>query len=124
LQSNGSTFDSEVWAKINIVSEQLGKNTYTTCVIRTAGLEEARTLAAYLTDNYKRPAVLAQTEADYYAKLNATNLQFLVAIALVVLIISVGSVFGVMNTMFAAIAQRMKDVGVLRILGYSRWQVL
>ena len=26
--------------------------------------------------------------------------------------------------MFAAISQRTKDVGVLRILGYSRWQVV
>ncbi len=37
---------------------------------------------------------------------------------------SVGGVFGVMNTMFAAISQRLKDIGVLRLLGYSRWQVL
>lgn len=31
---------------------------------------------------------------------------------------------GLMNTMFAAISQRMKDIGVLRILGYSGYQVL
>lgn len=124
LRSNGSTFDSEVWAKFNIVSEQLGKNSYTTCVMRTSGPEEAKRLAADLTENYKKPAVLAQTESEYYSKLNATNQQFLIAIGLVVLIVSVGSVFGVMNTMFAAIAQRTKDVGVLRIIGYERWQVL
>jgi ABC-type antimicrobial peptide transport system permease subunit len=29
-----------------------------------------------------------------------------------------------MNTMFAAISQRSKDIGVLRILGYARWQIL
>jgi ABC-type antimicrobial peptide transport system permease subunit len=37
---------------------------------------------------------------------------------------AVGGVFGVMNTMFAAISQRSKDIGVLRILGYARWQIL
>src|SRR5207245_6560591 len=31
---------------------------------------------------------------------------------------------GVMNTMFAAIRQRTTDIGVLRILGFARWQVL
>jgi ABC-type antimicrobial peptide transport system permease subunit len=36
----------------------------------------------------------------------------------------VGAMFGVMNTMFAAISQRTKDIGVLRILGYPRWQIL
>jgi len=30
----------------------------------------------------------------------------------------------VMNTMFAAISQRTKDIGMLRILGFARWQVL
>jgi ABC-type antimicrobial peptide transport system permease subunit len=29
-----------------------------------------------------------------------------------------------MNTMFAAVSQRIKDIGVLRIVGYKRWQIL
>jgi ABC-type antimicrobial peptide transport system permease subunit len=33
-------------------------------------------------------------------------------------------VFGVMNTMFAAISGRTKDIGVLRILGFAKWQIL
>ena len=37
---------------------------------------------------------------------------------------AIGGIFGVMNTMFAAVAQRIKDIGVLRILGFKRWQVL
>jgi len=37
---------------------------------------------------------------------------------------ALGGVFGVMNTMFAAIRQRTMDIGVLRILGFARWQVL
>ena len=37
---------------------------------------------------------------------------------------AIGGVFGVMNTMFAAISQRTKDIGVLRILGFARWQIL
>ena len=37
---------------------------------------------------------------------------------------AVGGMFGVMNTMFAAISQRSKDIGVLRILGFARWQIL
>ncbi len=37
---------------------------------------------------------------------------------------AIGGIFGVMNTMFAAIAQRTRDIGVLRILGFARWQIL
>jgi len=39
-------------------------------------------------------------------------------------IMAFGGIFGVMNTMFAAISQRTKDIGVLRILGFGRRQVL
>ena len=31
---------------------------------------------------------------------------------------------GVMNTMFAAISQRVRDIGMLRLLGFSRWRIL
>ena len=124
LQSAGSTFDSEVWAKQSRVGEMFGKASYTTVVLRTADAAAAKALADDLTKNYKTPAVAAQPETEYYEKLNTTNQQFLYAIVFIVVIMAVGGVFGVMNTMFAAISQRTKDIGVLRILGYSRWQVL
>lgn len=124
LKSSGSTFDSEVWAKFSLVAEQFGKGAYTTCVLRANDPATAADLARDLSANYKKPAVTAQTEPEYYAKLNTTNVQFLAAIIIVVIIMGIGSVFGVMNTMFAAIAQRTKDIGVLRILGYTPWQVL
>jgi len=37
---------------------------------------------------------------------------------------AIGGVLGVMNTMYAAISQRTKDIGVLRIIGYTPWQIL
>jgi ABC-type antimicrobial peptide transport system permease subunit len=124
MQSTGSMFDSELWAKFQIVGELFGKSTYTTCVARTADAEAAAAFARDLKENYKRPAVNAQPETEYYKSLNSTNEQFLGAILIVVAIMAVGGVFGVMNTMFAAIAQRTKDIGVLRILGFAPWQVL
>jgi ABC-type antimicrobial peptide transport system permease subunit len=60
----------------------------------------------------------------YYSKLSETNRQFLYAIGFVAAVMALGGIFGVMNTMFAAISQRIKDIGVLRILGYYRWQIL
>ncbi|MFM7151224.1 MAG: ABC transporter permease [Gemmataceae bacterium] len=124
MRSGGSTFDSELWAKYQIVGEVFGKQTYTTCVLRTEGPEAAASLAKDLKENYKKPAVNAVPEPEYYANLNTTNQQFLGAILIVVAIMAIGGVFGVMNTMFAAIAQRTKDVGVLRILGFAPWQIL
>ena len=66
----------------------------------------------------------AQVETEYYDSLSETSKQFSWAIGFVAVVMSIGGVFGVMNTMFAAISQRIKDIGVLRLLGYSRLQIL
>ncbi len=125
MKSAGSTYDSEIWAKHQICGQAFGKEgTSTTLVLRTENLETARETAKDYTQNYKKSAVQAQTEADYFEKLNGTNKQFLVAIIFVAIIMAIGGIFGVMNTMFAAISQRIKDIGVLRILGFAPWQLL
>src|SRR5262245_7330660 len=124
LQSAGSTFDSEVWAKRQIVGPVFGKDTYTTVVLRTAGADEAREEGKDLTANCEKAALQATVETEYYDKLSATSQQFLMAIIFVAVVMAVGGTFGVMNTMFAAISQRTKDIGVMRILGFARWQML
>ncbi len=75
LNSGGTTFDSEVWAKRSYVGELYGK-----------------------------PNTISSMTLTFW--------------------MAIGGVFGVMNTMFAAISHRTKDIGVLRILGYTRWQIL
>lgn len=124
LQSAGSTFDSEIWAKRSLIGPMFGKDVFTSIVLRTADADTARVVAKDVTANFKDAAVQAQPETEYYEKLNTTNQQFLYAIGFVAVIMAIGGVFGVMNTMFAAISQRIKDIGVMRILGFARWQIL
>jgi putative ABC transport system permease protein len=124
MKSLGSTFGSEIWAKRSLVGEKFGKDSYTSLVLRTPDAATAKELGELLSANFKNPAVKAQAEDEYYSKLSATNQQFLYAIVFVAAIMSVGGIFGVMNTMFAAISQRTRDIGVLRIIGFKPWQVL
>jgi ABC-type lipoprotein release transport system permease subunit len=124
MNSAGSTFDSEIWVKRGFAGPLFGKTGHTTCVLSTANAQTAAELATDLTANYKKSAVKASTETEYYDKLNTTNAQFLFAIAIVMFFMSIGGVVGVMIVMFAAISQRSKDIGVLRIVGFQGWQVL
>jgi hypothetical protein len=124
MNSNGKTFDSEVWAKRKVVGEMLRKDTRSTAVIRVAdGLDPVQT-AQDMTQDFKSPAIQARTEADYFESISQTNQVFLYASLFVAAITAIGGIFGVMNTMFAAISQRTREIGMLRILGFSRWQVL
>ncbi len=84
----------------------------------------ARELKEFFNNDYKKAKVAALVETDYFEGLQETNKQFTFAIGFVAVIMAIGGMFGVMNTMFAAISQRKTDIGVLRLLGYSRGQVL
>jgi hypothetical protein len=125
MKGASSTFGSEIWGKRQQVADVFGKkDVYTSVVLRTGGAQEAKELAENLSRNYKKVPVSAMTEPDYFAKMANANQQLLGAIYFVAGIMALGGVFGVMNTMFAAIRQRTADIGVLRILGFARWQVL
>ena len=124
MRSEGSTFGSEVWGKRSLIAAMFGKNTYTSLVLRLKDSENPQQFKEFLNKQYKKAPVAAQVESDYYAGLSQTNQQFLYAIAFVTIVMGIGGVFGVMNTMFAAISQRINDIGVLRLLGYARRQIL
>ena len=124
MKSSGSTYNSEIWCKQDIIAPLFGKTGCTTVVLRAADAETAVKLRDDIKNNFKKQSVVARLEKDYYSGLSETSKQFLYAIIFITAVMAVGGVFGVMNTMFAAISHRIKDIGVLRILGYTRWQVL
>ena len=124
LKSSGSTCNSEIWANRMKVGPVFGKENVTTLVLATADAGAAARFRDFLKHNYAKANIAPQVEKEYYASLSETNQQFLFAIVFVTAVMSIGGVFGVMNTMFAAISNRVKDIGVLRILGYARWHIL
>jgi len=125
MKSSGSTFSSEIWAKQALVGPMFNKEAYTSLVMRVEpdNADAARILAYHLRTRVS-PKMNATTEIEYYSKLQETNKQFLWAILAVAIIMAIGGVFGVMVAMFAAITRRTKDIGVMRILGFKRWQLL
>ncbi len=125
MKPNNSAFGSEIWAKDTPVAETFGRvNAYSSYVVRTKSEAIARQASKLIKDFRSERAMQAQTEQEYYAKLTQTNDLFRFAFLFVAVIMAVGGILGVMNTMFAAISQRTKDIGVLRLLGYSRFKIL
>jgi predicted lysophospholipase L1 biosynthesis ABC-type transport system permease subunit len=124
MKSGGSTFDSEIWAKRELIKDKFHKSNYTTCVLRTENADTAVALRDFIPEQFTDTKVNAQTESDYYEKLNGTNRVFLIGTLVVTGVMAFGGIFGVMNTMFAAISQRTKDIGVLRIIGFTGRSVL
>src|SRR5262249_54870689 len=124
MKPSGSTFGSEVWAKSGWVGERFNKkNSFSSIVTRTRDAATAKK-GSELVKAHKEGAATAMPETEYYEKMTATNLQFRIAILVIAVIMAVGGVLGIMTTMYAAISQRTKDIGVLRLLGFTRGQIL
>jgi len=124
MDSAGSTFDSEVWCKRSIAAPLYGKNTYTSLIARAADPATARQLREFFTSGYKKAAVQGQVETDYYSSLGGTTQAILYAVVFVAVVMSIGGILGVMNTMFAAISQRIRDIGVMQLIGFGRQQII
>jgi ABC-type lipoprotein release transport system permease subunit len=128
MQPAGTTFDTEVWAKRGLIGPMFGKNDCSSLVLRSESPEKAQDLADFLVnkDNkgYSKLKLAALTEPKYFNGLSSTSTTFTIAAWVVTGILAVGGVFGVLNTMFATVSQRIKDIGVLRLLGFPKTQIL
>lgn len=125
-KSAGSTFDSEVWATNARVSKEFGKQSFTSVVIRVADDtdDSAQIFAAWLSKEFANPRVRALNELKYFEDLGKSNGTLVYMVNMIAIIMAIGGSIGIMLVMFAAIAQRTKDIGVLRVLGFKRWQIL
>ncbi len=81
------------------------------------------TFAKSLTSD-ARLRVDAVSEADFYADQSKFVDQLRALGLAVALILAIGTVFGAMNTMYAAVARRTGEIGVLRALGFDRLDIL
>jgi ABC-type antimicrobial peptide transport system permease subunit len=105
-------------------NEENKQSFYTSVVVSTKDAATAAKLAEQMQSRTPDIRINPMPERRYYEEMSKSNQMFLGAAIFIALIMALGGMFGLMNTMFAAVSQRIKDIGVLRILGYSRWQIL
>jgi len=124
MDSGRGASDSEIWGDLNQVSPDLQR-----IEVLSSALVEAKdevTAQALVNDLNadQRLEVHAMTEKEYFdlQTLQAAPIEF--CGVFVALIMAVGSCFAAMNTMYAAVARRAREIGTLRVLGFSRVSIL
>ncbi|HTU92830.1 MAG TPA: FtsX-like permease family protein, partial [Gemmataceae bacterium] len=117
--SGGAAFESELWCDLNELASQFRREGfYSTVILRAANPAEAEELSERLRQS-RSVSVEAMTEPKYYQKQSEQTKIMQTAAWVIAWFMGVGAIFGVMNTMFAAIGQRTKDIAVLRIMGFE-----
>ena len=119
-----SSFNSEIWIDVNLAGADLGRGSSLSSVLVRADDSAAAVALQNLVADDQRLGLEAERESEYYAKqmVSADPIRYLGMF--VAVIMAIGSCFAAMNTMFAAVANRSHEIGVLRLLGFSRTSVL
>lgn len=119
----GSALESEFWTDIDVLQQDARfENGYSSFhVVLKPGSEDSFRNAL---SGDARLTVDALSERDFFAEQAKVADRLRGLVLIVGLIVGTGAAFGGMNTMYAAVARRTREVGVLRTLGFSRGSVL
>ena len=124
FEAGGSAFESELWCDLNELASQFRREgMYSSVILRTPSPQGAEDLAEQLRAS-RSVNVEAMTEPKYYQKQSEQTKIMQTAAWVIAWFMGIGAMFGVMNTMFAAIGQRTKDIAVLRIMGFEAGDIV
>lgn len=124
FDANRAAFDSEIWGDVDELCREFDREQYSSMVIRARDPYTLEQIKKRIADDNQLASLAARTETSYYEEQtkNAGPIQFLGGFLAVVM--SVGAVFSAMNTMYAAISSRAREIATLRIVGYGRRSIL
>jgi len=126
FDAGGSSFDSEVWCDAHILAQVLKRpdNIFQSATIRLASPASFQQFKDAVTSD-PRMNVDVWREIDYYAKQSTRMTQMITVLGGVVAgIMAIGAVFGALNTMYSAVAERGREIATMRALGFSTWNVI
>ncbi len=124
FDAGGSGFDSELWGDAEQFQQAFRRNAWSSVVLRLADAGAFDAFKKAVEDD-PRLTVEAKREPRFYADQSAMMSNFISVLGLSLSVIfSIGAVIGAMITMYAAVAQRVAEIGTLRALGFRRSGVL
>jgi len=124
FDDRGSAFDSEVWGDGKQMSDAFRRPIYSSITFRLADRGQFEALKARLESD-RRLTLDVRREKTYYADQSRTLSGFINIVGTAISIMfSLGAIVGAMITMYAAVANRVREIGTLRALGFSRFSVL
>ena len=115
---------SELWGDLNQIGSDLQRlEVLSSALVRATDAVTAKALANDI-NNDQRLNMNAVPEPEYYAAQTASAAPIEYIGIFVAIIMAVGSAFAAMNTMYAAVARRSREIGTLRVLGFSKGSIL
>ena len=126
FDTGGSAFDSEIWCDAKLLNEILKRpdNIFQSITVHLESPRDFQQFKDAVTSD-PRMNVDVTREVDYYAKQSNVMTRLITVLGgLVAAIMAVGAIFGALNTMYSAIAERGREIATMRAVGFSGWNVI
>ncbi len=124
FDAGGSAYESEVWGDVNQMASDFDRQGgYSSAYLHATDPIAAEALKNRVSDD-QRLKLDGVLETDYYAKQTSSGAPIKVIGFVVGFIMAIGSIFAAMNTMYAAVAYRGREIATLRVIGFSRPAIL
>jgi putative ABC transport system permease protein len=124
FDASKTAFDSEIWGDLNQIATDFNRNELlSSALVRATDPIALQALKNSMADD-QRLYLEGKSEVDYYGQQtsSAAPVEFLGVF--VAVIMAIGSSFAAMNTMYAAVSRRAREIGTLRVLGFSKSSIL
>jgi putative ABC transport system permease protein len=125
FESQGGAFESEIWGDFDtfgaIFQRGAGSNSL---VVRMKDPASIRELDRWIRDQPQMQLQAVQERRYYEEQAGPLARMLRVLASFVAAVMGIGAVFGAINTMYAIVAARTREIGTLRALGFSRRSIL
>lgn len=121
FDAGGSAFDSEVWCDARVLNQvwKRPENIYQSVTVHLTAPAAFQEFKDGVTAD-PRMNVDVSREIDYYDKQSRTLTRLITVLGgLVAFIMGIGAVFGALNTMYSAVAERSREIATMRALGFG-----
>jgi putative ABC transport system permease protein len=125
FDADGSSYESEVWVDRELLRQAYNRQGIVSSVrVRLDAPTKFEAFRAGV-ENDKRLGLQAMRETAFYEKQSEGAAKFVGILGSIVSVFfAAGAMIGAMITMYAAVANRQREIGTLRALGFSRASVL
>ena len=126
FDAGGSAFDSEVWCDARVLDDVYKRpsNVFQSVTVHLTSPNALQQFKDSVTAD-PRLTVDVSREIDYYAKQSTRMTQLITILGgLVASVMAIGAIFGALNTMYSAIAERGREIATMRALGFGATAVV
>jgi putative ABC transport system permease protein len=115
---SGDSHESELWADGEVVASTYNRQAFQAVTVKLQSGDGLKRLTAALAAD-PRLKLDVLTTHDYYAKQSEGLNKIINVLGTVIgAIMAIGAVFGALNTMYAAVAGRAREIATMRALGF------